>query len=99
MNDLLSLCKQCLSIVSSATLKDNEITMLINAAILDMSRQGISVDEDTDNDLKKAAIVMFVKGNFGSTDLKEKELAQKTYSLLCCNLGLSAEYRESENDV
>lgn len=99
MNELLSLSKQCLSIVSNATLKDNEITMLINAAILDMNRQGISVDEDTDNDLKKAAIVMFVKGNFGNTDLREKELAQKTYSLLCCNLGLSEAYRESENDV
>lgn len=99
MEELLSLSKKCLSIVSGATIKDDEITMLINAAILDMNRQGISVDEDTDNDLKKAAIVMFVKGNFGSTDLKEKELAQKTYSLLCCNLGLSAEYRESENDV
>lgn len=99
MEELLSLSKKCLSIVGSATIKDDEIEMLINAAMLDMNRQGISVDEDTKNDLKKAAIVMFVKGNFGSTDLREKELAQKTYSLLCCNLGLSAEYRESENDV
>ena len=57
------------------------------------------MDLNTTNDLKKSAIVMFVKGNFGNVDLKEKELAQKTYSLLCCNLGLSAEYRESESNV
>ena len=99
MEGLLSLCKKCLSIIQTATIKDEEIQMLIKAAILDMERQGISVDLNTTNDLKKSAIVMFVKGNFGNVDLKEKELAQKTYSLLCCNLGLSAEYRESESNV
>lgn len=99
MDELLKLAKQCLSIVQTAKLKDDEITMLINAGIADLKRQGIVADEDTDNDLVKSAIVMFVKANFGNVDIKEKELAQKTYSLLCNNLSLSSEYKESDSNA
>ena len=97
MNELLTLTKQCLSIISTATLKDAEIEMWINAGIEDITRQGI--EADISNELVKAAIVMFVKANFGNVDIKEKELAQKTYSLLCCNLGLSLAYREVEENA
>lgn len=97
MNDLLTTTKQCLSIVSTSTLKDEEIKMWIKAGIADLTRQGI--EADISNDLVKSAIVMFVKANFGFVDIKEKELAQRTYSLLCCNLGLSLEYRGVEEDA
>lgn len=99
MNDLLKTAKQCLSIVETAKMKDKEITMLINAGIADLNRQGIVADEDTENDLVKSAIIMFVKANFGNVDIKEKELAQKTYSLLCSNLGLSSDYKESDSNA
>ena len=39
--ELLKTAKQCLSIVETATLKDEEIKMLINAGIADLNRQGI----------------------------------------------------------
>lgn len=97
MEKLLKLVKQCLSIIETATAKDEELKMLINAGIADLERQGIS--SDTSNDLIKSAIVMFVKANFGNVDIKEKELAQKTYSLLCNNLGLSSGYKESDNNA
>lgn len=97
MNDLLKTAKQCLSIVETATLKDAEIELLINAGIADLERQGIS--SDTSNDLIKSAIIMFVKANFGNVDIKEKELAQRTYSLLCANLGLSSDYKESDSNA
>lgn len=97
MEKLLKLAKQCLSIVESATLKDEEIKMLINAGKADLERQGIS--SDTSNDLIKSAIIMFVKANFGNVDIKEKELAQRTYSLLCANLGLSSDYKESDSNA
>ena len=97
MNDLLKTAKQCLSIVETATLKDAEINLLINAGIADLERQGIS--SDTSNDLIKSAIIMFVKANFGNVDIKEKELAQRTYSLLCANLGLSSDYKESDSNA
>lgn len=99
MDKLLKLVKQCLSIVETATLKDEEIKMLINAGIADLQRQGIKASEDTEDSLTKSAIVMFVKANFGNVDIKEKELAQRTYSLLCANLGLSEDYKVVDSDA
>lgn len=90
--NLLPLIKETLSIVSTAKAKDTELDMLIEAAKLDLERQGIIADDE--NTLVQCAIAMFVKGNFGNVDIKEKELAQKTYSLLCNNLGLSSDYKE-----
>lgn len=99
MNELLKTAKQCLSIVETATLKDEEIKMLINAGKEDLKRQGIKVDNYIDNELIKSSIIMFVKANFGNVDIKEKELAQRTYSLLCNNLSLSSEYKESDSNA
>lgn len=97
MNELLKAAKQSLSIVETATLKDEEIKMLIRAGIEDLRRQGIN--PDTENDLVKSSIIMFVKANFGNVDIKEKELAQSRYSLLCNNLGLSSNYKECDSDA
>lgn len=102
METLLKLVKQCLSIVETTTLKDEEIKMLINAGIADLNRQGIVASVGTTDSLVQSAIVMFVKANFGNVDIKEKELAQRTYSLLCCNLGLSQDYlisKESDSNA
>ena len=97
MEELLKLVKQCLSIVETATLKDAELQMPIQAGVADLGRQGIVASVGTTDSLVQSAIVMFVKANFGNVDIKEKELAQRTYSLLCANLGLSQEYLEEEN--
>ena len=86
MDELLKLVKQCLSIVETATLKDEEIKMWIQAGVADLGRQGIVASVGTTDSLVQSAIVMFVKANFGNVDIKEKELAQRTYSLLCCLL-------------
>lgn len=94
MEELKRLTKLSLSIAADSTMKDDEISMLIAAAEKDMQRQGIQVDET--DELTRAAIIMFVKGNFGNTDIQDKELAQKTYSLLCQNLGLSEGYEVEE---
>lgn len=96
MEELIRLTKQALSIISSATLKDDEIELLIKAGIADLKRLGINASDMTEDSLIQSAIIMFVKSNFGNTDIKEKELAQKTYSLLCNNLSLSSEYKIKE---
>lgn len=93
MDELIRLAKQSLSIISTARLKDDEIELLIKAGIADLRRLGIDASEMTEDSLIQSAIIMFVKSNFGNTDIKEKELAQKTYSLLCNNLSLSSEYK------
>lgn len=99
METLLKLVKQCLSIVETAILKDEEIKMWIQAGIADLNRQGIVASVGTTDSLVQSAIVMFVKANFGNVDIKEKELAQRTYSLLCANLGLSKNYKESDSNA
>ena len=99
MEALMKLSKQALSIVETATLKDDEIQMWIQAGIADLQRQGIKASEKTEDNLIKSAIVMFVKANFGNIDIKEKELAQKTYSLLCANLGASKDYLEVKDNA
>lgn len=97
MDKLLKLAKQSLSIVETATAKDEEIKMWINAGIADLKRQDI--DTKKDDSLIDSAIVMFVKSNFGNVDIKEKELAQRTYNLLCANLGLSTDYKVADKDA
>lgn len=92
--NLLAIAKETLSIISTSTAKDNEINMLIEASKEDLDRQGIDVD--TTKNMVVTAIMMFVKGHFGNVDIKEKELAQETYKLLCTNLSLSQEYLKGE---
>lgn len=97
MDKLLKLAKQSLSIIETATAKDEEIKMWINAGIADLKRQDI--DTEKDDSLIDSAIVMFVKSNFGNVDIKEKELAQRIYNLLCANLGLSTDYKVADKDA
>ncbi len=97
MDKLLKLAKQSLSIIESATAKDEEIKMWINAGIADLERQGI--DTEKDNSLIDSAVIMFVKANFGNVDIKDKESAQKVYNYLCANLGLSTEYKVADKDA
>lgn len=99
MEELLKLVKQCLSIVETATLKDEEIKMWIQAGIADLNRQGIFASVGTTDSLVQSAIVMFVKASFGNVDIKEKELAQRTYSLLCANLSLSEDYKVGDSNA
>lgn len=97
MGELMMLAKQSLSICSSTTIKDEEIRMWIQAGEADLLRQGINTNSKSP--LVKSAVVMFVKANFGNVDIKEKELAQRTYNLLCSNLSLSDEYKVVDNNA
>ncbi|MCQ2979633.1 MAG: hypothetical protein MJ245_07540 [Clostridia bacterium] len=85
--NILTLTKECLGIISTATLKDNEINMLIDAAKADMSRIGITVDDT--NPLQQTAIVNFVKGNFGMTDVDTKDKCLQIYKLLISQIQVS----------
>lgn len=97
MEELMMLAKQSLSIVDTSTIKDDEIEMWIRAGKEDLKRQDIN--SELDNPLIKSAIVMFVKANFGNVDIKEKELSQRTYNLLCHNLGLSDEFKVVDSNA
>ena len=97
MDELMDLAKQSLSIVSSSSIKDDEIEMWINAGKEDLKRQGIN--SELNNPLITSAIIMYVKANFGNVDIKEKEKSQETYNLLCHSLGLSNDYKVVDNNA
>lgn len=97
MDELMDLAKQSLSIVSSSSIKDDEIELWINAGKEDLKRQGIN--SELNNPLITSAIIMYVKANFGNVDIKEKELSQRTYNLLCHNLGLSNDFKVVDNNA
>ena len=95
--EMMNLVKQSLSLVSSATIKDDEIEMWIDAGKEDLLSQGIN--SELKNPLITSAIVMYVKANFGNVDIKEKELSQRTYNLLCQNLGLRSKFKVVDNNA
>lgn len=92
-SEMQSLAKQCLSISEMATAKDDEIMLWIGNAILDLERQGIDVSSNIEDECVRGAIIMYVKANFGMTDIKEKENAQRTYIQSCSNMSLSSKYK------
>lgn len=98
-SEIQSLAKQCLSISEIATAKDDEIMLWIGNAILDLERQGINVSSNIEDECVRGAIIMYVKANFGMTDIKEKENAQRTYIQTCNNLSLSDKYKMKEVDI
>ena len=85
--NILTLTKECLGIVSTATLKDNEINTLIEAAKADFARIGVTYDNE--NPLHQTAVVNFVKGNFGMTDVDTKDKCLEIYKLLISQIQVS----------
>lgn len=97
INELKSLAKQTLGIVETATAKDGELTMLIQASINDLMRGGVNVD--TDNALVQRAILTYVKANFGISNPTDKEKFMQSYQLCLAELSLSEGYKEEEKDA
>lgn len=95
LNELKKLAKQTLGIVNTATAKDDELVMLINASVNDMTRAGVQVD--TTNDLVKRAILTYIKGNFGISNPLDKERFMNAYQLCLAELSLSEGFKEVDN--
>lgn len=94
IKELLKLSKECLSIVNTSTLKDKEITMLINSAISDLKRLEIDVEKHIEDDLVKNTIVIYVKANFGDGDIDKRNEHLKRYKSNLRELQFSEEYRK-----
>lgn len=97
INDLLALAKETLGIVSTATAKDNSLTMIINAGIDDMQRAGVEID--LDNELQQNALMTYVKGNFGISNPSDKQKFVEAYQLYLAELSLSEGYKEANEDA
>ena len=96
--DLLKLAKECLSIVDSSTLKDKEITMLIESAIEDLQRLEIDVKGHIQDNLVKNTIIIYVKAHFGDGDINKRIEYLKRYKSNLRELQFSEEYRKKEVD-
>lgn len=95
---LLKLAKECLSIVDSSTLKDKEITMLIQSAISDLERLKIDVEGHVEDNLVKNTIIIYVKAHFGDGDMDKRIEYLKRYKANLRELQFSEEYQMKEVD-
>lgn len=96
IKNLLKLAKECLSIVESSTLKDKEITMLIESAISDLKRLEIDVEKKIEDNLVKNTIIIYVKANFGDGDMDKRIEYLKRYKSNLRELQFSEEYKVKE---
>lgn len=96
--DLLKLAKECLSIVDSSTLKDKEITMLIQSAISDLERLKIDVEGHIEDNLVKNTIIIYIKAHFGDGDMDKRIEYLKRYKANLRELQFSEEYQMKEVD-
>ena len=96
IKELLKLAKECLSIVDSSTLKDKEITMLIQSAITDLERLQIDVKGNIEDSLVKNTIIIYVKAHFGDGDINKRTEYLKRYKANLRELQFSEEYRAKE---
>lgn len=94
MNELLSLAKQTLGIIPTATQKDDELQMILQAGINDLTRAG--VDVDTTNQLVMNALMTYVKAHFGISNPDDKEKFMTSYRLFLSDLSLSEGYKQEE---
>ncbi len=97
MSDLKALAKQCLGIVKTATLKDEEIEMLINSAKSDMERVDIDVDNNISDSLIINTIMLYVKAHFGDTDINKRKEYLERYTSNIRALKESEEYRQGDD--
>lgn len=98
-----ALAKECLSIAASSTMKDDEISMWITAAVEDLLRNDIDVMNNLSNGLIQAAIILYVKAHFGNvgygekTEKNEKTMALESYKDCLTNLSLSQQFLIKED--
>ncbi len=91
---LLKLAKECLSIVEDSTLKDKELTMLIESSISDLKRLDIDVEKKIDDNLVKNTIIIYVKAHFGDGDITKQIEYLKRYKANLRELQFSEEYKK-----
>ena len=91
-SELLSLAKQTLGIISTATAKDDEIVMILQAGINDLMRAGVDIDPT--NPLIRNALMTYVKANFGISNPTDKEKFMNSYRLFLSDLSLSDGFKK-----
>lgn len=92
ITNIKKLVKKCLGIIETATIKDDEIELLIYTAIADMERLAIQID--LTDPLQQSAIVQYCKGHFGMTDVNTKQMCVNSYNLLVSSIQCNVDETE-----
>lgn len=96
--DWLKLAKECVGIVETSTLKDKELYMLIESAIEDLERVDVDVQNNTDSNLIKDTVMLYVKAHFGDTDINKRKEYLKWYKTKMRELMNSQKYLKKEDE-
>lgn len=94
--DWLKLAKECLGIIESSTMKDKEIYMLIESAIEDLERVDVDVQNNTDSNLIKDTVMIYVKAHFGDTDITKRKEYIGWYKSKLRELQFTEKYQKKE---
>lgn len=92
----LALAKECLGIVETSTLKDQEISMLIESALEDLARVNIDIKTHIKDNLLKNTVMIYVKAHYGDTDINKRNEYLKRYKMNLRELMFSVEYQIKE---
>ena len=95
--ELLALAKESLGIISTATARDEELKMIIEAGAEDMARAGININVHTP--LMRKAIITYIKANFGISNPLDKERFMNSYRLCLSDLSLSEGYKQETEET
>lgn len=96
--DWLKLAKECVGIVETSTFKDKELYMLIESAIEDLERVDVDVQNNTDSNLIKDTVMLYVKAHFGDTDINKRKEYLKWYKTKMRELMNSQKYLKKEDE-
>ncbi len=94
--DYLDLAKEALGIVKDATAVDKTLSTLIGSALEDLARVDIDVIGHLNDDLLKTTVMLYVKGQYGDTDINKRNEYMKRYISNLRSMQRSQEYLKKE---
>ena len=91
MNTILQKVRLALRITTTSF--DDEITDLINAALLDLGLAGV-IEDDTDNALIIRAVIIYCKLHFGDIDTAEYDRLKLAYDEQKAQMSMATGYTD-----
>ncbi len=95
-NNYLNLAKEAVGIVRTSTAVDNTLNTLIGSALEDLSRVDIDVKSHAQDNLLKTTLMLYVKGQYGDTDINKRNEYMKRYTQNLRSMQRSVEYLKKE---
>ena len=95
-NNYLNLAKEAVGIVRTSTAVDNTLKTHTRSALEDLSRVDIDVKSHAQDNLLKTTLMLYVKGQYGDTDINKRNEYMKRYTQNLRSMQRSVEYLKKE---